>query len=330
MTRYAYRAIDETGAEQAGIMDADSEERVLKEIHRKNLYPVQVRVATLSDEWLIPRREVKRDRDEAEGRRSGLRRRHTRQKFVVRYTDGKLDCGYCYALNPDEEGFYLDKADTEGEPSGKTVPVRFSDLKAVFYVKTFDGKFDKRERFREWEPEGDELILEFKDGEKMRGRSLHPYNPRDARFHFVPKESNTNNQCVLVETSALTGVYTPEQYREKRRAEQEEKRKTEPPASALTQEESMGDFYFEMRNYQAALEQYELAAKENTNSRLRRKILTAQYNIGVYFIKRRDYPEALQWMEKVLAVDPRNAHAAKKASQLRSILDRMNQASKQP
>jgi len=125
-------------------------------------------------------------------------------------------------------------------------------------------------------------------------------------------------------------VYTPEQYREKRRAEQAERKKTETPASSLTQEESMGDFYFEMRNYQAALEQYELAAKENTNSRLRRKILTTQYNIGVHFIKRRDYPEALQWMEKVLTVDPRNTHAAKKASQLRKILDRMNQASKQP
>ncbi|MFP4192887.1 MAG: tetratricopeptide repeat protein, partial [Candidatus Hydrogenedentota bacterium] len=101
--------------------------------------------------------------------------------------------------------------------------------------------------------------------------------------------------------------------------------KLQAAGSDLTQEETLGDFYFETRSYEAALQQYENAHKKVGQShRLRRKILAAEYNIGVQHIKRREYARALKWMERVLEQDPKNQHAKKKILQLRKILDKMS------
>ena len=89
----------------------------------------------------------------------------------------------------------------------------------------------------------------------------------------------------------------------------------------------MGDFYFETRNYSASLEQYAVAQKKYPDSkRLRRKIMASQFNIGVAFIKRRDYAQALDCMQKVLQMDPANEHAKKKYQQLRKIVERPDKA----
>ena len=116
---------------------------------------------------------------------------------------------------------------------------------------------------------------------------------------------------------------TLEQWRARR--EEERKRARETPV-ALTQEEAMGDFYFETRNYELAAEQYTSAMKKLPEARhLRKKLLYTQYNIGVQCIKRRDYAQALSIMEQVLKLDPGNSHAQKKVLQLRKIIGRSNQ-----
>ena len=92
----------------------------------------------------------------------------------------------------------------------------------------------------------------------------------------------------------------------------------------------MGDFYFETRNYDAALEQYRAAAHNfPASGRIKKKIVLATYNVGVQFIKRHQYPEALGAMEKVLEMDAHNRHATKKIVQLRRILDKQKMKNKQ-
>ncbi len=323
MGKYAYKAIDESGKETFGVLDADSEADAINEVGRKGLYLTEVRPAAIGDEWWVKRQEQRKER-EVRLQRKGEhhKKRHTRQRLVVRFKDGRTARGVCFALNPKEPAFHLDETDETGVSSGQTTQIRYADIKAVFYVKSFDGKFDRSTRYREWMAEGNEVVVEFIDGEVLRGSTLHPYNPDDPRFHLIPKEENTNNISILVEASALNHVYTPEEYEAKRREEKEAK-KAQEVADDLSQEETMGDFYFETRNYTGALEQYRVAAKRFPHSgRLRKKMLAAQFNIGVQHIKRREYPEALDVMEKVLKVDPRNSHARKKVLQLRKIIDR--------
>ncbi|MCC6695031.1 MAG: tetratricopeptide repeat protein [Candidatus Hydrogenedentes bacterium] len=328
MGKFAYKAIDQSGKETFGVLEAETEADAINEVGRKGLYLTEVRPASMSDEWWVRRQEHRKELEAREAKRTDqARKRQTRQRLVVRYKDGRTARGMCFALNPKEASFHLDVTDENGLSSGTTTQIRYSDLKAVYYVKSFDGKFDKNVRYREWTPEGNELIVEFVDGEVLRGYTLHPYTGHEARFFLIPKDSSTNNISILVEATAVAQAFTPEEFEEKRKQDKEIK-KSQEVAADLSQEETMGDFYFETRNYGGALEQYGLAAKKYPQSiRLRRKMLAAQFNIGVQHIKRREYPEALACMKKVLQVDPNNSHAQKKLLQLRKIIERSEHSS---
>ncbi len=323
MPKFAYKAVDAEGNEDSGIIEAESESDALSEISRKGLFVEDVRPAGIGDEWRMRRQESVRRREVDEAKRQDVvRRRHARQRLVVRYRDGLTKYGVCYALNTRDTGFHLEIVDTEDVSSGETVQVLFSELKAVFYVKSFDGKYDKSARYREWAPEGSEVVVEFEDGEMLRGFTLHTYNRNDARFYLVPSDSTTNNISILVEAVTVKGVYSPKEYHQKK-AREKEARKTEEISEDLCQEETMGDFYFETRNYPASLAQYQLAAKRYPQAhRIRRKVQASEYNIGVQHIKSREYGKALKYMERILKVDPENRHAKKKALQLRRILHR--------
>ena len=88
-------------------------------------------------------------------------------------------------------------------------------------------------------------------------------------------------------------------------------------------EECVGDFYFHQHDYQRALKHYRVQVRESGDlPRLSKKILSAQYNIGVNHIKAHHYDRALEYMEAILAVDPDNPKANQKAVKLRAALER--------
>jgi len=267
---------------------------------------------------------------EEQKRHDAVRKRHARQLLVVRYKENRRDRGVCYGLNTQDEGFHLDHVDEAGVPLGKSSFVRFADLKAVFNVKSFNGKFDKSAVYREWRPEGAEQVVKFEDGEVIQGFTLRRYRGNEPRFYLIPKDPATNNVSILVEASAVAGIYTPEEYEAQRvrlREEHRAKEKEEDVAADLSREETMGDFYFETRNYAAAFEQYELAARQHPKSRrIQKKMLVTKYDIGVQHIKRRHYEKALACMADVLKTDPNNRHAMKKTKQLRRIIEKTKHA----
>lgn len=321
MAKFAYKAIDSAGNEVSGLIEAKTENDALNEIGRKGLYVTSMHAAHVGD-MLRQRWQEQKDqwKQLQTQKQIETRKKHPRQRLVVRYKDGRTDYGVCFALNPKETGFHLDRMTQDGTAVGETIQVRFSDLKAVFHVKSFDGKYDPGQRYAEYHPEGSELLVEFTDGELVRGYTLNAYVQEEPRFYLIPADPKSNNISILVEASCLKGVWTPEQY-EAKRAEERAHGKDE--SADLSHEESMGDFYFQTRNYTAALEQYRQAAKQRAHSRrLRKKMLAAEYNVGVQFIKRRDYPQALAYMERILQADPHNAHAKKKVAQLRRIIEK--------
>ena len=248
--------------------------------------------------------------------------RPERQRLVVRMLEGETLCGICFALNVKGDSFHLDLVDKKGQPLGKTRRVAFKELKAVYYVKSFDGNFDHSVVHREPHSQGAPVVVEFNDGEVLRGFTYTSYHKDQPRFCVIPEDERSNNISVLVERSAVKGIYDPAEYRE-RKHHALERYVEEHAAGGLGREECIGDYYFQQHEYQRALKHYRAQLRESGDSpRLRKKVLTTQYNIGVMHIKAHHYERALEYMEAVLEADPDNAKANQKAAKLRNALSR--------
>lgn len=256
------------------------------------------------------------------------RRRRSRHAQVVHFRNGQTAQGACRTMNLRDTGFHLECENDDGTATGESLRVRFEDVKYICHVKSYDGKFEPSENVQEYTPGGTDVVVEFEDGEVLKGKTMNLYNPDHPRFYLIPKDETSNNINVLVESSAVSGVYTLEQYKEKSRLDAQPSQGDGDGAGKrervqLEQEESMGDFYFEQRNYQPATEQYSLARQNHPDSpRIRRKLVVSTINAGIGFIKSRDYPDALKYMERALEIDPGNHHAEKKAKQLRKVIEK--------
>jgi tetratricopeptide (TPR) repeat protein len=255
------------------------------------------------------------------------RKRHQRHALVVHFRDGRREQGVSHAMNVREASFPLACEDNDGIATGKNVRVRFADVKYVANVKSYTGKFNAAEFQSESVANGTPIIVEFKDGEIVEGRTIHAYNPDEARFYIVPTDPQSNNINILVEHAAVKAVYSAAEWAAKQAEKKEVARQAKAAGTATptvtTQEETMGDFYFEQHNYTGALEQYRIAYKKYPDSqRLRKKVLAATLNVGIGFVKRRDYPKALEWMDQALEIDPDNEVAKRKAKQLRKVIEK--------
>ena len=260
--------------------------------------------------------------------REAGRQRHGRHHLVIHHLDGKKLQGTCRSLNLKETGFFLEIEDDSGKSTNESARIQFSDVKMVCNVKSYDGNFDPKQDYPEFTPGGNHIIVRFRDGEIAEGRTLHTYSPDAPRFYLIPNDVHSNNINMLVERFSIQKVYTPEEFIAERRALKEKQESAQPTESAvkdveLGQDESMGDFYFQTHDYENALTQYELAASAfPESSRINKKIVVSLINIGIQFIKTRQYPIALEYMDKALVRDPGNPHAKKKTKQLRKIIEK--------
>jgi len=262
-------------------------------------------------------RKAEREWSQARQKKA-VRKRHQKQRLVVRYADGRILKGTSYTIDMDSRGFYVDPRDSSTDGS-QPVFVRFADLKAVFFVRDFEGKYSDKEQHQEWLPEGHEVTVKFKDNEVIEGYALKTYDDRAPRFHLIPKEPG-NNISVLVEREnvarlALGGSLEPETAAPSRD-------ESDQTATAVSKEETLGDFYFHTKNYFAALGEYEKALQRDPNSaRLKKKVLVTTFNVGVHYVKVKDYKQALEYFEEVLKHEPKNRDALRKAEKLRRILE---------
>jgi len=275
--------------------------------------------------------QMKRDENSDE-----VRKRHGRHHLIVSYLDGTQAQGTCRSLNLRGTGFYLELEDDTGISQGESLRVQFEDVKYVANVKSYNGQYDKRQRYKEYTPGGSHIVVRLQDGEVVEGTTMQAYVPDNPRFYLIPADIHSNNINLLIERNGIDRVFEPQEYVEELKREKE-LRKTRKDATAhedrggagegeetvsdkseLSQEESMGDFYFGTHNYPGAVEQYRIAYQLNSRSpRLKKKVVVALINIGIQYIKTREYPKALLYMDQALAVDPSNPHAKKKAKQVR-------------
>jgi hypothetical protein len=127
-------------------------------------------------------------------------------KIVVRYCDGRLLKGMTSDFFSNKEFFHLLPMDALS--GSKPLELHIGDLKAVFFVKGFDGNPNYDDK-KEFDPAkaavGRKLKVTFKDGEIMVG-TTNGYQPNRPGFFVVPADPNSNVERCFVITSATQEV----------------------------------------------------------------------------------------------------------------------------
>lgn len=133
-----------------------------------------------------------------------------KHKLVVHFLDGRILKGTTYKLDPQSTGFYL-------IPFGHSVVkeevfVKFADVKAVFYVKDFEGLPMIEKGMEEYIPEGHEITVEFVDGEVIKGFAL-AYSESSDTFYIDISDPDDNSYVVLVNRSAVNDIKLGKKFR---------------------------------------------------------------------------------------------------------------------
>ena len=120
-------------------------------------------------------------------------------KIVVRYQDGRLNKGMTSDFFPNKDVFHL--LPVNALPETKPIEVSTRELKAVFFVKTFEGNREYKDK-KEFEADkavaGRKIRVIFKDGEVLVG-TTHGYQPDRPGFfvHIADPQSN-NERCFVI------------------------------------------------------------------------------------------------------------------------------------
>ena len=127
-------------------------------------------------------------------------------KIVARFKNGRVLKGNTQNFNPSTPNFHFVPLDAEVGAKPEIVELR--DLKAVFFVRTFEGdpKREDREFFLPNQPyQGREVQVEFIDGEILIG-STPNYTPEMPGFFIFPADVESNTIKVFAVTSGIKHV----------------------------------------------------------------------------------------------------------------------------
>jgi small nuclear ribonucleoprotein (snRNP)-like protein len=136
------------------------------------------------------------------------------ERSVVRLNDGSLLKGFLKNFSPDMESVVLREAETD-----KVHTLRTGDMKAVFFVKSFAGDYDYRDKksYGMRKPTGNRVFVKFKDGERLvgfidgkvpweKGFFLSRRENEEKGFFLLPADEDTNNIRVFVISSSVDDV----------------------------------------------------------------------------------------------------------------------------
>jgi hypothetical protein len=115
---------------------------------------------------------------------------------ILRYLDGRALKGFSNDFSAVRTQFHL--WPSVGAPPSEQMIVPLARLKAVFFVRDFDGNPSYVER-REFEtaPTGRKIEVTFLDGEVIVGSTLS-YRPEGTGFFLCPADPRSNNARIFV------------------------------------------------------------------------------------------------------------------------------------
>jgi hypothetical protein len=128
-------------------------------------------------------------------------------KIVARFRDGRLVKGSTSDFVPAKEFFHVAQVDAAIGTKPKLVHVK--DLKAIFFVKDFEGRPDytpTNEFGSDRTPAGSRKIkVVFSDGEVLIG-TTQGYHPGRPGFFMVPADQEANIERCYVVSASTTEV----------------------------------------------------------------------------------------------------------------------------
>ena len=125
-------------------------------------------------------------------------------KVVARFRDGALLKGSTQDFFPKKLSFHVQ---IEGAPAEPVREVEVGMLKALFFVKTFEGdpQHQVPDSIQQARGSGRKMLVTFEDGEQILGFTMG-YNPQAAGFFLVPADAESNNERVFVVNAAVTEI----------------------------------------------------------------------------------------------------------------------------
>ena len=136
------------------------------------------------------------------------------EKVVVRFTSGKILKGYLESFTAYTDTVFITEAETDKEHG---IPIH--ELKAIFFVKTFEGNSSRSDKkvFGIRENIGRKVYIRFNDSESMMGflegdlpweKGFYLSKPTSALkgFFLVPVDVDSNNKKVFVVSSSIKDI----------------------------------------------------------------------------------------------------------------------------
>lgn len=126
-------------------------------------------------------------------------------RVVVRFTDGRTLKGTTHDFKPASPRFHL-----VPPAGGSAVEVRLEALKAVFFVRDFEGR-PSRAKLRGFldapavTAQGKKVAVQFRDGELLCGHTM-TFAPDRAGFFVFPADHDGNNLRAFVLTAAAVAI----------------------------------------------------------------------------------------------------------------------------
>ena len=128
-------------------------------------------------------------------------------KIVVRYFDGRILKGTSADFMPNKDRFHIVPLDAP--PGKKPQEILVRELKAVFFVRDYDGNAEYKE-WKEFPPDrraagGRKIKVVFKDEEMLIGMT-QGYQPDRPGFFVFPADTQSNNERCYVVSAAVKEV----------------------------------------------------------------------------------------------------------------------------
>jgi hypothetical protein len=117
-----------------------------------------------------------------------------RNKIILRYVDGMVEKGTTDDFFPNKDFFHFKDKDND-----EYKEIVMKDLKAVFFVKSFEGDPEHKERVDiERVGLGRKMVVQFKDGERLYGYTQGFSRDRAGFIFFLCDPTSNNDKAFIV------------------------------------------------------------------------------------------------------------------------------------
>jgi hypothetical protein len=119
---------------------------------------------------------------------------------VLKFKDKTILKGKTNNFFPNKTSFHLELV------SGERIEIHIEELKAMFFVKSYEGDKQHEKNYADKVPGGGRKIkVKFTDGEMITGYTTG-YSADRAGFYMVPGDLRGNNERIFVVSSATEAI----------------------------------------------------------------------------------------------------------------------------